>query len=172
MTSIYRTLRLLAMVVWVGGLIFFAFVVAPVAFNLAYIHALPSTHEAGLVVAGTLASLHPMGLVCGTVFLFATALLWLRSPAHRRLGAEMLLVVVMMAATAYVQLHIIPAMERDRMAAGGAIDAASPDDPARIDFDRLHKMSEKVEGTALFLGLGVVMLMGFDGGEARDNQHG
>ena len=167
MTGIYRALRLLALVVWVGGLIFFAFVVAPVAFNLAYIHALPSTHEAGLIVAGTLAALHPMGLVCGTVFLFATALLWFRSGSHRLLTVEMLLVVLMMAATAYVQLRIIPAMERDRMAAGGAIDVASPDDPARTDFDRLHKTSEKVEGAALFLGMAVVMMMGFEDSTAR-----
>jgi hypothetical protein len=121
------------MVIWVGGLIFFAFVVAPVAFNLAYTHALPSTHEAGLVVAGTLAVLHPMGEICGAVFLFATALFWLRSPGHRLLGTEVLLTVFMLVATLYVHLHILPAMERDRIAAGGAIDAAPPDNPDRID---------------------------------------
>jgi uncharacterized membrane protein len=145
MTGIYRAIRLLAMVIWVGGLIFFAFVVAPVAFNLAYTHALPSTHEAGLVVAGTLAVLHPMGEICGAVFLFATALFWLRSPGHRLLGTEVLLTVFMLVATLYVHLHILPAMERDR-----------------IDFERLHPISEKIEGAALFLGLGVVILMGFE----------
>jgi hypothetical protein len=162
MTGIYRAIRLLAMVIWVGGLIFFAFVVAPVAFNLAYTHALPSTHEAGLVVAGTLAVLHPMGEICGAVFLFATALFWLRSPGHRLLGTEVLLTVFMLVATLYVHLHILPAMERDRIAAGGAIDAAPPDNPDRIDFERLHPISEKIEGAALFLGLGVVILMGFE----------
>jgi hypothetical protein len=74
----------------------------------------------------------------------------------------MLLAVLMIAATAYVHLHILPAMERDRIAAGGAIDAAPPDNPARIDFERLHPISEKIEGSALFLGLGIVILMGFE----------
>ena len=53
-------MRLLGMVAWVGGLIFFAFVVAPVAF-----HVLPSAHEAGLVVGGTLRYLHWIGLIGG-----------------------------------------------------------------------------------------------------------
>ena len=55
MQTVLRALRLFAMVAWVGGLIFFAFVVAPVAF-----HSLPSTHEAGIVVGGTLRVLHWM----------------------------------------------------------------------------------------------------------------
>ncbi len=59
-----RALRLFAMVVWVGGLCFFAFVVAPVAFG-----SLPSAHDAGLVVGGTLRVLHWIGLVGGMRFL-------------------------------------------------------------------------------------------------------
>jgi hypothetical protein len=50
-------------------------------------------------------------------------------------------------------------MERDRAAAGGDIAAVPASNPARIDFDRLHALSEKFEGSALFLGLGVVLLM-------------
>jgi uncharacterized membrane protein len=33
MQGVYRLLQLLAMVVWAGGLIFFAFVLAPTAFH-------------------------------------------------------------------------------------------------------------------------------------------
>jgi hypothetical protein len=68
----------------------------------------------------------------------------------------------MMAATMAVQWGIVPRMERDRIAAGGDVDAAAPDNPARLDFERLHPISEKVEGTALLLGLAVVVLMGFE----------
>jgi len=70
----------------------------------------------------------------------------------------------MILATMYVQKSIIPAMERDRIAAGGDVDAAALDNPARLDFERLHSLSEKVEGAALLLGLGVVVLMAFEGG--------
>ena len=42
--SFLRFLMLLSLVVWIGGLIFFAFVLAPTAFQV-----LPSTHIAGNV---------------------------------------------------------------------------------------------------------------------------
>ena len=64
MQTVLRALRFFAMVAWVGGLIFFAFVVAPVAF-----HSLPSTHEAGIVVGGALRVLHWIGLIGGALFL-------------------------------------------------------------------------------------------------------
>ena len=156
MTVFVRALRLLTLVVWVGGLIFFAFVLAPVAF-----HVLPSTHEAGTVVGATLRVLNEIGHACGFVFLLVTIASWFRSaPSGRRLLiTEVLLVVLMIAATMYVQSSIVPAMERDRLAAGGDVDAAPGDDPARMDFERLHPLSEKVEGSTLLLGIAVVILM-------------
>jgi uncharacterized membrane protein len=151
-----RVVRLLTMVVWVGGLIFFASVVAPIAFAV-----LPTKHEAGTVVAGTLAVLNRMGDVSAFLFAAATGGLYKAGRrGNRLLTAELLLVLGMISATALVQWRIVPAMERDRIAAGGDVDAAATGDPARVDFERLHPISEKLEGGALFLGLGVVVLMG------------
>ncbi len=152
-----RVLRLLAIVVWVGGLIFFAFVLAPVVF-----HVLPSTHEAGTVVGATLRVLNLMGYFCGFIFLFATIPAWLRATrrGRRLLVTQIMLVALMIVATFYVSARIVPAMERDRIAVGGDVDAAPPDDPSRLDFERLHPISERIEGAALFLGLGVVVLLG------------
>ncbi len=81
MQTVLRALRLYAMVAWVGGLVFFAFVVAPVAF-----HSLTSAHEAGLVVGGTLRVLHLIGLVGGAVFYAATFLLWFRAEVPARVS--------------------------------------------------------------------------------------
>jgi hypothetical protein len=50
-------------------------------------------------------------------------------------------------------------MERDRTAAGGDINALPINNTTRADFDRMHGISEKVEGLALFLGLGIVLLL-------------
>ena len=154
-----RVLRLLAMVVWVGGLIFFAFVVAPTAF-----HVLPSKHEAGSVVGGSLHVLNQIASYCGYIFILATvAAAYIGGLGHRRLlFVQMLLVWLMIGATQYVRSSIVPAMERDRVAAGGDVDAAPANNPARLDFERLHPLSEKVEGAVLLLGLGVVVLMGFE----------
>jgi uncharacterized membrane protein len=160
MAATLRILRLLAIVVWVGGLIFFAFVLAPAAFNV-----LPTHREAGAIVGATLRTLNQLGETCGFVFACATLALWLKASVYerKRFRTQLLLVFLMLAATDYVQVSIIPAMERDRIAAGGDIDSAPAGNAARLDFERLHPISEKVEGAALLLGIGVVVLMGLEG---------
>jgi hypothetical protein len=147
---------MLAMVLWVGGLCFFAFVVAPVAFR-----SLPSTHDAGLVVGGTLRVLHWIGLLGGVTFYIATALLWLRAEVPARVGFAIQLVLtgVMLAVTAYSQFRVLPAMEVDRAMAGGDVNAAEATNPGRMDFERLHILSERLEGLVLFCGLGVVFVL-------------
>jgi Domain of unknown function (DUF4149) len=156
MQTTLRALRLLVMVAWVGGLIFFAFVLAPTAFNN-----LPNTHEAGIIVGGTLRVLHWMGLIGGAVFCLATAWLWLWAEVPARVGfaIQFALTVVMLAVTAYSQFHILPAMEADRALAGGVVETADVNNAGRVDFERLHVWSERLEGLVLFCGLGVVFVL-------------
>jgi uncharacterized membrane protein len=170
MNVLLRALRLLTIVVWVGGLIFFAFVEAPTA-----VHVMGTDRQFAQLINGSITALNRLGQTCGFVFFFATlATTWrhnrdakvhptlaAKSDVHRRklLRVEMFLVLLMIVATDYVQAGIIPAMERDRASAGGDIAAIPTTNPARADFDRLHALSEKVEGSALLLGLTVVILM-------------
>jgi hypothetical protein len=149
------------MTAWVGGLAFFAFVVAPVAFGR-----LPSVHDAGLVVGGSLNILHWIGMIGGLLFCFSTATLWFRAEVPARVGfaLEMVLAIVMLAVTAYSQFQILPAMDRDRVEAGGAIETADVSSPARMDFERLHVWSERLEGLVLFCGIGVILVL------ARESQ--
>jgi uncharacterized membrane protein len=165
MDGILRALRLLTMVIWVGGLIFFAFVEAPTAFRV-----MGTTRQFAQLIGDSISELNRLGHVCGFIFLIATAMVWLRAWRRRRwlLIAQIVLVVLMIAATMYVQAAILPAMERDRIAAGGDITTAPATNPARLDFERLHPLSEKVEGSALFLGLGVILVMAAEpSGERR-----
>jgi hypothetical protein len=149
------------MTAWVGGLAFFAFVVAPVAFGR-----LPSAHDAGLVVGGSLNILHWIGLIGGALFCLATATLWFRAEVPARVGfaLEMVLAIVMLAVTAYSQFQILPSMERDRVEAGGAIETADVSSQSRVDFERLHAWSERLEGLVLFCGIGVILVL------ARESQ--
>ncbi len=156
MLTTLRALRSLVLALWVGGLAFFAFAVAPVAF-----HVLPSTHEAGLVVSATIRALHWIGLIAAPVILVCTALLWLAERPHLRRSpiGGILLTLAMFAATAWSQFGILPAMERDRTRAGGIIEQADITSPARLHFEHLHHISEQVEGAILLCGIALIGLL-------------
>src|SRR5580658_10930290 len=137
MKTLLRSLLYLALVVWLGAEIFFP-IVAAVTFGTLQ----ADTHTAGTIVGALLRILHGVGLVSGVVSLALLALApsWnIYKP--RSVLAPMTLVLLMVALTAYSQYGIIPAMERDRAAAGGVIDAVAQDNPARVDFNALHRRS-------------------------------
>ena len=155
MKTLFRTLLYLALIIWLGAEIFFP-VVAAVTFETLR----PDTHTAGMIVGSLLRILHGMGLVSAMVALALLAL----GPAWgiykpRTVLAPMALLVLAAGFTIYSQFRIIPAMERDRINAGGAIDAADASNPSRMDFEMLHRRSENVEGAILLLGLATVVFV-------------
>jgi hypothetical protein len=151
--SFLRYLMLLALIVWVGGLIFFAFVLAPTVFTV-----LPTRHLAGNVVARSLSVLHWMGMISGIVFLISSILYSRVSKGTARMFAgRHVLIVLMLLLTVISQFGIMPKMDTLR-AAIGEIDSVPVDNPARMQFDALHVWSTRVEGGVLLLGLVVVYL--------------
>jgi uncharacterized membrane protein len=151
--SFLRYLMLLSLVVWIGGLIFFAFVLAPTAFQV-----LPNTHLAGNLVGRALGKLHWIGIISGLVFL-ASSLLYNRfSDGTRHVFAmRHVLICLMLALTLISQFWIIPRMDTLR-ASVGDFSLVAVDNPARVQFDALHVWSTRVEGGVLLLGLVVVYL--------------
>jgi len=159
-----RTLMLLALIVWIGGIIFFSFVLAPTVFTV-----LPTTKLAGDVVSVSLSKLHWMGLASGIIFLLASLALDWKSPAKSKLfAATHILVLVMLVLTAISQFVITPRM---RVLRGQLAMVQKPDyDPYipgstpalitkyRLEFDRLHAWSTRTEGGVFFCGLVVAVL--------------
>jgi hypothetical protein len=155
MKTLLRTLLYLSLMVWVGAEIFF-----PVVAAITFITLQPDTHTAGRIVGELLRILHGMGIVSGMVTLALLALFpaWgIYKP--RAVLVPMALVLLMIGCTIYSQFAIIPAMERDRIAVGGIIDAADAANPSRIGFNKLHSRSEHVEEAILLLGLATVVLV-------------
>ena len=143
----FRALRLISLALWVGGVVFFL-AVANVAFKT-----MPDAHHAGMIVRGSLLALHRIGLFAGAIYLFFTLALLAMHDSHPARAAEVALVVSMMALTLYLQQSVIPHMETDRLTLGGDVQSATPDNPARQHFDRLHTLSTRLEGTVLLEGL-------------------
>lgn len=155
MPTLFRFLMLLALVIWLGGLIFFAFVVAPTVFAPGI---LPTRDLAGNVVNRSLGILHIVGLICGVVFVIASlAYGHLVDHSARPFATIHLLVYIMLILTIVAQFGVAPKMAALRHDMG-VIDDIPQSDARRVAFDALHRWSTRLGGSILFLGLGVLFL--------------
>lgn len=130
-----RFLMLLSLVVWIGGIVFFAFVVAPALFSI-----LPTRELAGMVVTRSLRALHWIGMFGAIVFLLASTLDALNTPGVVHGISRNVLVTVMLLLTAVSQFGVTRRMESLRRDMG-QIDLVSAADSRRIEFNRLHGVS-------------------------------
>ena len=152
MKTLTRTIVWLALIVWLGGLFFFP-ITAAAAFTI-----IPDTHAAGSIVARCLGILHHEGIVAGGVILVFLGI-GRGTRAYAAVGMAAVVTLIMVGLTAFSQYWIIPHMERDRIAVGGDVNAVEIANPARIHFNKLHVLSERVEQAILLMGLGVVCLV-------------
>ena len=152
--SVLRFLVLLALVVWIGGIIFFAAAVAPTVFKV-----LPTRHLAGAVVTRSFCILHWMGIVCAIVFLVASMLhTYSARGAADPFAMRHVLVYIMLGLTMISQFVVSAKMAALR-AAMGEIDLVPIADARRIAFNQLHAWSTRLESGVLILGLIVLFLV-------------
>jgi uncharacterized membrane protein len=148
-----RFVMLLALVVWVGGIIFFS-VLAPNVFAV-----LPTRQLAGNVVNRMLPILHWMGLVSGIVFI-SSSMLYSRimTGFARPLAGRHILVLLMLLLTVISQFMIVPHMAALR-ADMANVDIIPQDDARRVEFNRLHVWSSRLEQSVFLLGLATLFLV-------------
>jgi hypothetical protein len=149
MRSPARFMLMFSLGVWIGSIIFFSFIVAPMLFAM-----LPRPETAGEIVRMALTDLHLLGIACGALFLIASFVIKLR-----RATAMRLLVGLMLVLTVISLFGIMPKMERIRDAVGGSIEALPPKDAGRAAFDRLHEFSVAVEGVVLLAGISTMAVL-------------
>jgi uncharacterized membrane protein len=153
--SLLRFLMLLSLVIWVGGLIFFAFVMAPAVFNPSI---LPTRQLAGNVVSRTLGILHWMAICCGVVFAIASMIdSRVVNGVAEPFALRHLLIYLMIILTLVSMFGIATRMQalKQQMV---MIDEIPHDDVRRVEFNRLHVWSTRIEGSVLLLGLALLFL--------------
>ncbi len=152
--SVLRFFMLLAIVVWVGGIFFFSFVVAPALFSV-----LPTRHLAGLVVGRSLTLLHWIGIFCGGLFLVLSVFEAYYSVGNwQATAARNVLVFAMLVVTLFSQIGVSTKMEalKGEM---GEIDNVAVTDARRVQFNRLHQWSTALEVIVLALGLATIFVI-------------
>jgi uncharacterized membrane protein len=150
MSTILRYLEFLSLGTWVGGIIFLSFVVAPGAFLT-----LSNRDQAGALVGMALVRLHWIGMIGGLIYLMA------RVAGARSLAAlgkpAALLVLLMIALTLVSQLGVSAKMTGLR-AEMGSVQQTPATNPLRVEFDRLHQWSVRIEAVVLLAGLAALFL--------------
>src|ERR1700674_4547132 len=112
--SFLRYLMLLSLIVWLGGLIFFAFDSSPTAF-----YGLPSRHLAGTLVGRSLGTLHWMGIISGLIFMGGSILYsQLSTGTAHVFPARHVFICLMLGLTLISQFGIIPRMDTLRASIG------------------------------------------------------
>ncbi|MGB6482188.1 MAG: DUF4149 domain-containing protein [Candidatus Acidiferrales bacterium] len=149
MIAVWRFLKVFTLGTWVGSMIFFGFV-AGVLFRT-----LSSQDQAGNVVAVLILQLHLLGIVAAAVYLLvalAAARSWrgFVQPAS-------ILVELMLLATLFSQLWIMPTMQNLRTQMGSYMNTAASS-PLRQQFDHLHVISVRLEGCVLIAGIVALFL--------------
>jgi uncharacterized membrane protein len=153
--QVLRFVMLLSLVIWIGGIIFFAAVVAPTVFTV-----LPTHDLAGKVVSRSLGALHWMGIVSGVVFLIAS--MWysrLNLGFAHPLATRNVLVMIMLALT-LISVFVVGAKMLTLRGDIGIIDNVPQSDPRRVEFNELHRWSTRLEVGVLAMGLAVLYLTG------------
>ena len=150
MSSVLRFLQVFALGTWVGSIIYLSFVVAPGAFGV-----LQSRDQAGLMVGYSLARLHYLGVIAAVLYLLAGLVL---APSLKAFTQPAMIgVVLMLALTLVSQTRVTPRLAglRTEMV---SVDATPKDNPLRVEFDRLHQTSVRIEIAVLLIGIAALFL--------------
>ena len=146
--------ELLAWALWLGGMVAIA-LVAPVIFQQ-----IGSRDLAGRVFGVVLGRLFPMVYVCALVLLGAGAVRLVRIGHVSRLDAARYgLAFVMLVVAGYVGVAVLGEMQLIQAALPGPIESLPTTMPERVRFNELHKLSERLMGVDVLLGLVLLPLL-------------
>lgn len=150
MTNFLRFVQVFALGTWVGSIIYFSFVLTRGAFGV-----LQSRDQAGLMVGYSLARLHYMGMVAAVLYLLAGFAL---APSVKAfVQPAMLGVFLMLLLTVVSQTRVTPRLAELRTEMV-SVEATPKDNPLRVEFDRLHRTSVRIEVVVLLIGIMALFL--------------
>jgi Domain of unknown function (DUF4149) len=149
-----RYVYVLALVVWLGGMITIGGVVAPAAFGaLELLHAEAGRVEAASVVGEVLRRFKPVAWTAGATLLVTLVTMKLVGPRPQGFGLRIGIVSLMLASSLASGLWIDPEIGRLRDDVGQPMSTLTTGDARRVRFGRLHAASTALMGVAALGGL-------------------
>lgn len=154
-----RYAALLALTLWVGGLIVLGGIAAPSVFDvLAGQPVADPRGIAGAVFGETLRRFHLLSYGCGAVLLGAYLARAVLGPRPRWFGVRAGLAIAMLAASVYSGTIVSGRIERARADIGAPPSSLAESDPRRAAFGRLHATSSGLQLIPVLGGLILLFL--------------
>ncbi len=140
-----RYVYVLALVVWLGGMVILGGLVAPTTFQVLQ-SIEPSTGRglAGEVFGVTIARFHYVSYAAGRLLLVSLAAMALLGPRPAAYAVRSALVVCMLAVALYSGLVVLDRIDAIQQDVGGLASDLPAGDARRIGFDELHLLSTRL----------------------------
>ena len=134
---------LIALACWLGGMVFFTVVAAPVIFTLRPIA------EAGKLLAGLFPRYYILGYIAGAISVALAIYFMVERPPRLWWTCSAFALVTALGLTVYAGMIVRPQVDKVRM----VVEQQNPDPARRAEFDRLHHLSVMLNGGAMLLNL-------------------
>lgn len=148
-----RFVALLALVIWVGGLLALGAIAAPAIFEVLATQPDGGRMLSGAVFGEILRRFHLVSYGAGALLLATLLLRRVLGPAPRRFAWRAGLATVMLAATAYSGIVVAAELGSLQRQIGAAPSSLPEGDARRVRFGRLHGLSTALQLVPLLGGL-------------------
>ncbi len=140
-----RYVYVLALAIWLGGMVVLGAVVAPTTFQV--LQAVePSTGRllGGAVFAAILSRFHDVAYGAGALALFALAAMALLGPRPAAFAVRSAIVALMLVVALYSGLVVLREVNSIQREVGGLPSSLPAADERRVRFDQLHQLSTRL----------------------------
>jgi uncharacterized membrane protein len=152
-----RYVALLALVVWIGGLIALGAIAAPVSFDVAAARQLPEPRMlAGALFGEMLRRFTLVSYAAGAIMLLSLVIRRILGPRPRHFGFRAGIVTLMLGASAYAGIVVASRIDTLQHEIGVAPSSLPAGDPRRVEFGTLHGLSTALQLVPLLGGLALL----------------
>jgi uncharacterized membrane protein len=140
-----RSAYLLALVIWLGGILVLGTVVAPITFGVLQ-SAVPETGRAlaGDVFSAIITCFHYVEYATGGVLIISLAAMALLGPRPSGFAIRMGIIVMMLAVAIYSGIVVLGSIDTIQQEIGTLPSHLPANDVRRLEFDALHQLSERL----------------------------
>jgi uncharacterized membrane protein len=140
-----RYVYVLALVVWLGGMVVLGAIVAPATFQVLQASA-PSIGRAlaGDLFGQVLARFHYVAYACGGIMLVSMVAMALLGPRPRAFAVRLAVISGMLLVAVYSGLIVLQTIDSIQLEAGRLPSLLPAGDARRIRFDELHQLSTRL----------------------------